>query len=385
MCGCFILVAGVLLCMRDLVWKDSYYLSCIARYLAGSSFGFLITATSAQLGDNVWKMVRGFVASTIAKDIVGALLLAIAFSEQTWNSTLSYHSIPNYIVIGVSVYVIIMTHWRGESEPITLLLLENEPDKAESKFRKLFDDDTDEQIIREEIEDKIKMVSEDYRNVDDRTFHAFYDGNWEPIFLMILLRLLNILTMNMYFLDFSGKQAIGLFGEMISLYFNQFFLISFRLMESIVMKCYLDKGGRRYALLFSGIISGLLFSILICGSGMVSNFKSDIMAGVAVCLIHAIAIGIDCTQHVYAAEAFPLTKRNASMAIVTSFEYISHGIIVVLWLSNCENVLNYMLIASPVTIIFSTIILFLNLPETKWKSLRQCRAEFNKYHQSVQS
>ena len=133
----------------------------------------------------------------------------------------------------------------------------------------------------------------------------------------------------------------------------------------------IDRLGRKAFLVISGIGCGICAIPFVCFHLNYIYIRGDLLAIITVSMQIFIALGIEPTKHIYSIEAFPLNKRNGSLAILTCFEYL------------CLILLEYfgdvvgILLATPILILLLTLILAVKLPETKFVGLRKCRSIFN--------
>lgn len=366
-----------MICLQDYVWTTGNTAICIARLLAGSTYGFTYITVMTQIGDNIWKMTRGYVASTMSHMSSIALLIAFLFSEKTWRTVASYHFVAHILYLLFALFGMGLTLWFTY-EPVTRFLGSDDTSTAERIFTEICNDVVEPNKIRSEMQDKVKMMAEDYSDEEScwcSWLNLFSNGNGKPIVGMILLRILNVLTSNLFIIAAS---AAAIYGK--EIFLMQIIVICVRILVLFLPKYSLDKLGRKALLAISGIGSGICFIPFAFYTVQLIPIRGDLIALITILMHIFAAFGIEPVQHVYAAEAFPLSKRNASLAFVTCVEYIFSGIMIIWWLNRRVFFLKFVLFVAPVFLIIVTIILFVKLPETKSKSARSCRAKFNKYY-----
>lgn len=377
-----LLISGTLICVHDFIWSQTEILIAIARFLAGCCYGFAYITTTVLIGDNIWRMIRGSIGIIISAQAVFAFLLAVvykeylptvAFGEYAHTKRARYDPMTDIILI-LSILLIACSIRRLSFEPLTWLLKQNKIDEAREIFIDLCDMILSSEEIQNEMNDKVKMMSEDYEE-SDGIFAFLRNGNWKPLSWMTLLRILNVWTFNLFLLAMSAFSITSQFGSLVQ---PAIFLL--RLLSVIPAKYLCDRIGRKYLLLISGI--GTSFCSIPLALHLSGNKDlSILLLGTGCILLNAFAsFGIEPMTHVYSIEAFPLSKRNASVAFLICFEYFCHGMIMVLWLNNCITPLHIMIMLMPFFVIFITLVLFIGLPETMGKTLRECRAEFNSYY-----
>lgn len=327
-------------------------------------------------------MVRGYMAATMSMSIYAALVLAMMLEGPVNNSNISsYHLIGYLMVIGCSILFIISAHFTETCEPLTRLLSQDKVNEAKWTFMILCEN-VDVPVVHSEFEEKVKMLSEDYEDGDCFWLHLFGSGNWKPILMVGPLRVLNVLLTNLYLLNLSGHyMAIYEWG--VSSFVMQLAIAGIYFFFPIIPKYALDKIGRKSILYVSGIGSGISYLVLNVTGGVVPGIKESfpIVVFIATLFLHIfVSVGITSVQHLYAIEAFPLSKRNASLAFITCIEYIGHAFINFLWISEHESTLKYLMSSTPIIVIFVTFLSFIKLPATESKSLRKCRGEFNNFY-----
>lgn len=344
---------------------------CLARFLAGFVYGFMYIVLMTHIADNVMKLVRGFIAIDFCMWSTLGILLAVGFNI---NSMAQFRWIFNVILMMISIVSMTLTGFFTY-ESITRLLqmdLEIEARAVLDKSRNGLFDDT---FIQHEIDEMKLMLLEDYDDQSQRSgFHRVFHGrNAFKMLLMGFLRLLHLFTSNLYIYLLS---ATSMHSDMPFVMLIIIFAV--RIIVLLIPKYSIDKLGRKNLLLVSGLGSGILLIPFAVNSLKYISMRDDLL-GLIIFSIHIFAaLGIDPAQHIYASEAFELSKRNASLAIVTCVEYFLHATITILLLLEQKFPLEILLMISPFAVLLLTIILFITLPETKALALRRCRDRFNK-------
>lgn len=348
---------------------------CIVQVLAGFSYGFIYIVLATHIADNAMKTVRGYMTASFSVSTTTGMIIGLAFSINSWTITPSLRTILNIILWSFPICSLLVTKFYVY-EAVTRLLkldLETEARHVLNESRKGL---MDASVIHHEIDEKKLMLREDYGEKDLRCGfqQVFSNRNALPILSMIILRMLHVLTSNVYLYVLS---AVSIYSSL-NFIVHTILLIT-RLMVLFIPKYSIDKLGRRTLLLVSGIGSGILLIPFAIHHLEYINVPGNLL-GIITFSIHIFAtLGIEPVQHIYASEAFPLSKRNASLAIVTCCEYIMQGAIAILFLLGEKLTLQIILIGSPFAVLLLTIISFVKLPETKSMALRRCRDEFNKH------
>lgn len=344
---------------------------CVARFLAGFVYGFMYIVLLTHIADNAMKLARGYITVDFCMWATLGVLLAVGFNIK---SMAQFRWIFNVILIIIPIVSMVLTGFFTY-EPITHLLRMDLQIEARAVLNQTRNGLFDDAFIQQEIDSAKLMLSEDYADQSQRSgFHRIFNGrNALNILLMCFLRLLYLFTSNLYIYLLS---ATSMHSNMPFIMLMIIFAV--RIIVLLIPKYSIDKLGRKNLLLASGLGSGILLIPFAVNTMKYVTIRDDLL-GLIIFSIHIFtALGIDPVQHIYATEAFALSKRNASLAIVTCMEYILHAIIIILLLLEQKFPLEILLLISPFAVILLTIILFITLPETKAMALRRCRDRFNK-------
>lgn len=373
------LLAGTLICLNNSIWDDACSLIAIARFIAGICFGFTYLTTIVQISDNIWKDIRGYMSCTLAIIPLFAHLITIIkpdidTDDDRGNGIIQHNAMPNILMMTLIILTIFNT-FKPTFEPIVCSLKLENIHEARNTLTELWKNLIDPKIIDDEINDKMKMISENGKEML-RFSEIFKNGNWKPIRSMVLLKFLTIYTSNLFLFRLSIMSS-DVFKEtaiVLSIIFMRFFAI-------LPARYCLDKLGRKQFLLFSGLSTGFISFLPITFAILNNDYYYNDLIFITFVLMHIFgACGIEPVMHTYTTEAFPLLKRYASIALLTCFGYICEGSIMFL-LSMVEPMVNdFMLYSMPFVLISVTSLTYALLPETRGMSLRQCRTKFNEYY-----
>lgn len=326
------------------------------------------------IADNVMKIVRGYMVTNISIATTLGFGLGVGFSADLFHSGPYVRWIFNIVTIAFPIASIVLTRFLTY-EPITWLLrmdLETEARNVLTESRNGLIDDVAAQY---EIDEKRHMMLEDYDDKGQRCgFQSvFSNGNAMTIITILLLRMLNVFTSNIYLYTLSAT-SIHQDSNLVML----IVLLGVRLLILFIPKYSIDKLGRKSLLLASGLGCSILLLPFAAKNMNYIDIRADLLAIITFAIHIFAALGIDSVQHIYACEAFPLSNRNASLAIVTCVEYILQAIITVWVLLEYTHILEVVLVGTPFAVLLLTIISFAKLPETKTLALRRCRDHFSK-------
>ncbi|XP_031637366.1 uncharacterized protein LOC116349878 [Contarinia nasturtii] len=369
-------VIGVVLLISCafMFWKHIVSFA-VSRLLAGVSYGFIYIPLITQIADNSMKTVRGYMATLFAQSNLLGLIVGVAFSDHSWKELTYMRIIFCVVLIAFPIATIIMTRFLT-FEPVTRLLKLQLETEARNVLDKSRSGKIESTVIQYEIDERKLMLLEDY-NEDEEQSCGFQkvlnNGNGMTLLWIILLRLLHVLTANMYLFILS---AISISTDLN--YVMHIVLMFVRLLILTIPHYSIDKLGRKSLLLTSGLGSGILLIPFGVQAMDWIQIRGDLFTIIIFGIHIFAALGIEPVQPIYAAEAFPLSQRNGSLTIVTCFEYITQGTIAILLLRGEKLSLQILLLATPFIVLLLTIILFAKLPETKSLPLRRCRDLFNK-------
>lgn len=334
-------------------------LANVAFVLSGFSYGFLVNVLLSHMADNAPKKYRGY--------IVTNLILFEALAD-IWTCDFMAYSI--YLIFAINLFVVILA-WFVSYESITVPLKLNDVFGAEQNLIKLNGKVLSVGEIHQEIDEMSKMMREDYSekvNCFSIGIDIFTNGNWKPLLLMCALRIVCV---------------FNLFQLEISLPVDDYFklsLITLQFIIIIIAKYLLDIFGRKKIFIISGcgsiIVIGLIFATVflhIPFKPSDSTFRFCFLI-----LVGSLSLGIYPLKYLYSCEAFPLSKRNGSLAFAGIIENIVWCLLLILPIEFQF----VMLIGGNVVFVLLVLILFWFLPETKNKTIRQCRSDFNSYYQN---
>lgn len=328
--------------------------------IAGCLSGFHYIALLTQIGDNCRKSIRGYVTTLYLMQfhlfMGAAIAIAVTGSFQ-------------YFLIGMPIVAVILTFFYAR-EPLSRLLKAGNEDKAKRILQKFYDEMYESTVIIAEIEDKKRMIAEDYDETANWGFSGvFSNGNIYPIIWTLLLCILNAITTHQSLYVLSAR---SIYSKENTAFFYILVIICLSKAVALVFPAYaIDRLGRKTFLIISGIGCGICAIPFVCFQLHYFYIRGDLLATITVTMQIFIAVGIEATKHIYAIEAFPLNKRNESLAIITCVECLCRILLVYFGESSGA------LIATPFVVIILTLVLAVKLPETKFVSLRECRSMFN--------
>lgn len=329
----------------------------ITGFLFGFSYGFIYIVMISYIADNASKNYRGFVTSIIAlMHIIAPLFLRVI--------ALLIGIVLVYVIIAFIIAAILLT-WMCANVSVSSSLEANNVQEAVRIFTKLNGKALGSDDIRNEIDDKIKMMEEERTENDCCCIGIFNNGNWKPLISICGLHLVNLLAWCQALRFMSHAKEF-----IVYLALAQIFILT-------ISRFTLDNVGRRI-LFWISCIASITIMMMYFMMYKVVHRESLIFAW-----FMSMALGIEPVKHVYTSEAFPISKRNESLAFVTIVENFGWIIQYVLINEYFDKIpvlsRDWLILAN--TILLATLMLsLLYLPETKQKSIRNCRSAFNKYY-----
>lgn len=346
---------------------------CMTLLLSGFCYGFIYITYLTQIGDNISKTVRGYVLTVLPIMTTVAMLVVVGFAEFLSNQYEYFRYVYNSFVLIIVLCAGFIT-LSNTKEPLSRLLKMNYENKALDTLIELRNETQETWTIRTELDEKKLMVGEDFAEYDVTCgFQTiFFNGNLNPLYMVCILKVMNVLSSNLV-LFFTSVQIISkdvAFAVKIG-------LITTKIVVMFIPKFSIDRIGRRWLLLVGGLGCSICMMLFAANISNLITIRHDVIIAVIIFIHVFAALGIEPVQHVYAAEAFSLDQRNASIAFATCIEYIEHIGIILLWTHEEDLQRDIFFYASSATLFLLTILMFFKLPETKSKTIRQCRTEFN--------
>uniref|UniRef100_A0A1B0DK46 Major facilitator superfamily (MFS) profile domain-containing protein n=2 Tax=Phlebotomus papatasi TaxID=29031 RepID=A0A1B0DK46_PHLPP len=339
----------------------------LCRILAGISHGFIYITTVIHASENAIKEVRGIILAAlhyciIASVFTTSILLAIG---QEADVNVNYE--PN-MIIGILgtvysamafLFIPFLTY-----ESVVFLIERQRYSEAIRNMIKLRNESVETWEIKNDFDEMKLMVCEDIRTSKS----IFKDGNLRPLLLMILVKFLFVLSFN-YGLNMIKFLAVD---NILMGHWSSAWLFGIRLMAGLISLFFFDVFGRRIYLAVSAggtAISLLVYGFLNLGveGSYVAIIASEIFLG----------LGLGSVTDVLLSEAFSSRKKVLSMIVVTVCEYIVQIALILSFLNiPTRSYEDAFVFTTGGVMIVITIFLYLQLPETRFMSLRQTRDEF---------
>ncbi|XP_059611025.1 uncharacterized protein LOC132257961 [Phlebotomus argentipes] len=340
----------------------------LCRILAGVSHGFIYITTIIHASENAIKEIRGLILASIHFCIIASVFttsIMMAIGQEAVDSD-GYE--PN-MVIGIigTVYSLLAAMCVPclTYESVVFLIERQRYSEAIRNIIKLRNESVETWEIKNDFDEMKLMVVEDVRTSKS----IFKDGNLRPLFLLLLVKFLFILSFN-YSLNMIKFLAVD---EILMGHWSSAWLFGIRLTAGTFALCFMDVFGRRIFLAVSAggtSISLLIYGFLNLGAldgSYVGIIASEVFLG----------LGLGSVADVLFSEAFSSRKKVLSMIVVTVFDYVIQMALILSFLNvPTRSYEDAFVFTTGGLMIVITIFLYLQLPETRYMSLRQTRDEF---------
>ncbi|GAB0088059.1 uncharacterized protein DMENIID0001_024390 [Sergentomyia squamirostris] len=338
----------------------------LCRILAGISHGFIYITVIIHASENAVKEVRGMIIGSIHLCIIISVFtttILMGIGQEEHDDSFEPNMIIGIIGTVYSLMAIPMIPFLTY-ESVVFLIERQRYSEAIRNMIKLRNESVETWEIKNDYDEMKLMVVEDVRTSKS----IFKDGNLRPLLLMILVKFLFILSFN-YGLNMVKFLSVD---DVLMGHWSSSWLFGIRMTVATFAIFFYDIFGRRIILAVSAggtAISLLVYGFLNLGvqGSYVGVIASEIFLG----------IGLGSVSDIFLSEAFSTRKKTLSMMVASICEY-SVQITLILSLLNIptRSYEDAFVFTTGGLMIVITIFLYLQLPETRFMSLRQTRDEF---------
>lgn len=326
--------------------------------------------------DNASKRSRASILRTVSYVLVFGTIFAICTNiSYLKNGPLLSNRLIGVYLLGFAIFAVILTP-TATNESVTYLIAHGREDEALQKYVQLRSERFPTTLTIGGFNEVKATVLAD-QELDQ---HIFHDGNAHPIFLISIARLLSLFIINIPLLVClirSNSQTTDdkLIEETQALIWLQVIRALFGFIP--VMYCSALK--RNQVLYRLGIVTGIVFLAMagaIIYSDSVLHILRNTFAIGALFSYGGAALGIDAVQHVQSSEAFPLTKKPASLAFIGGVEHLCHIVLIVTYLQYFESHIAVYIILCAIGLIFAGVWLHQRMPVSSGLSLGEARDKY---------
>lgn len=356
------------------------YLIMAARGLIGFGHGCAYLTAMIHASEIVTQKLRGMVVSSLNFLTVSSIMIAgiqtMYDDESNALNSIQYMGITSLVfcVIGLVLVPIFI-----QESPVRLIR-ERKFNEALLVMCELRSESQETTSIRSEFEELRSMVEEDEMS----SKNIFDEGNLHPLQSIVLLKIGSVLAFNFCVNVIRLKYASMFIGDDGIDYAAMTFMI-IRMMGCLVALFTIDALGRRIHFILSFGGSSLLLIAMAVVVVFYSSLSLWVIGSLQLCFELIGGFGIVMISDVYAAEAFNTMKKPRSIAFASAVEFSLHAIIITATFSFVPSErFDWIYLSIPGGLLLAiTAYLFMKLPETAKKSIRQTRNEFVKVSQKT--
>lgn len=366
---------------------DIASLVAVGRLFSGLGHGIAYIATITHGAENAIKEMRGRLISSmhfIVYSSVFTMTLVMMFSYP-FSEGIRTEQMVGILAISFSLMGIAFTPCLTY-ESVTYLLYWNNERQALENMIKLRSESVVTWNISNDLQEMKLMVAEDR----DKSRNITKDSNLRPLLLMLAVTVITALSSNLILntnlIEITSESFMGSRvpideDEPSSTSIAAVILVTFRYTPGFIMILFGDSFSRKKFLRLSAALSALSLLII----HIVSRYALEQTNGIsfipgvfAIAFQIFVGAGVDPMQHVLVSEAFSTAKKYWSIAFIAVTDSLIQIVIIGLSFIDEGIFVTIFIYCSIVLIALMTIILHVQLPETRGISLRQARDEFTK-------
>lgn len=352
---------------------EHYFALFFARLIAGVGHGLGYVTIVKHFGEICEDKLRGRIGTAIHLFILkGGIISGSALMRFfSTGGRMDPNRFLGICSLSLSVIAILMT-FMFYKESILTLVEEGREDEAIETLMVLRQQKEETPKITATLAEFKAMVAED----KDKGSGIFHDGNAKPLLVVTLLRISSVLTYN-----YALKHIHSSLPNKPDFHFDYTFILNIiHTVTTFVVMFTIDSGRRKHFILSASGTSIILIAFGIFRS--TSYASQELVVSVEFAMFVSLqlfaAIALGPTSHIHSAEAFPASKKTASIAFTSIAEYFAQIMIIVVVVKqgSTEFFDFFLLVASGLILSLITVFLLINLPETMNLSLRQAKNTF---------
>lgn len=359
----------------------------VGRLISGLGHGIAYVATITHGAENVIKEMRGRLISSIHFIVYSSVLILslVMMYSYPFPGGIRTEQMVGILAICFSLLGIAFTPCLTY-ESVTQLLYWNNERQALENMIKLRNESIITWNISNDLQEMKLMVAEDR----EKSRNITRDSNLRPLLLMLAVSVVTTLSSNLILntnlIEVTSKSFMGS-REPInetdpnSTSIAAVLLVTFRYASGIIMILFGDSFSRKKFLRLSAGLSALTLFI----THILSRYTLEYTNGVnwipglfAIAFQVFVGAGVEPMQHVLVSEAFSTAKKYWSIAFIAVTESLIQIVIIGLSFIDEGLFVTIFIYCSILLIASMTVILHMQLPESRGISLRQARDEFTK-------
>lgn len=297
------------------------FLLFIGRFISGLSHGLIHLVVIIHTSDNVSKRSRGAILRSISYVLAFSLMIAIVTNASHGIDFERTNISVGIYTLGYAIFALVLIP-SATNESIPFLIMHHREEFAIQKYVQL----RSERVPTPQTKQGFELIKNTV--LADRKYNAniFARDNLKPLGLITGARLLSLFLTNIPIMIFlldnifknpiSPQKLIWLQSARIIFGFIPIFIAAPNIRNQIIYKLAIG----------CGVILFVLQTVF-----TLSTVLTSILSYTAMFFYLVTTIGIDAIQYVQAAEAFPLTTKQYSLAFIAVVENIIHILLIVLY------------------------------------------------------
>ncbi|XP_055536774.1 uncharacterized protein LOC129725239 [Wyeomyia smithii] len=348
--------------------------AAFSRVFAGFAYGMAYLAVLIHGGEVLVKEFRGLVIACINHVLFFGILAHGAVSPLALTDTnLESTRIIGIIGIMVTLLATLIGQFMTYESPIFLVQKGRDAEAIRS-LMKLRLESVETIEIREAYIDIKVMLQEDSHV--SRSILA--DGNWRPLLLLCLGKLAAVLSFNAA-LNQVQLTVVDFLYDMPYYSIWGAVILSIRMLGGLIFVYTVDIFGRKPQQVLSAFLCGAM--LIAMGIVYLAVDSVDRKVGGSLFLVYALltCTGVTLVPDVHQSEAFPTSKKAASIVVVQLVESAAQVLflsVTFTWDFNDNAIYGGILLTCGIPLVIIAVLFFILLPETMNLTLRQSRAVF---------
>lgn len=292
----------------------------IGRFISGLTHGLIHLIVIIHSSDNVSKRSRGAILRSISYVLAFSLLIAIV-TNASHGSLERTHVAVGIYTLGYAIFALVLIP-SATNESIPFLIMHHKEEFAIQKYVQL----RSERSPTPQTKQGFELIKATVLADRKYTANIFARENLKPLALISGARLLSLFLTNVpmmiYLLDIvspkpiTPQRLIWLQSARIIFGFIPIFIAAPNIRNQIIYKLTIGCG---------------VMLIVLQTLSSLSQVLATVLSVIALLFYCAASVGLDAIQYVQAAEAFPLTTKQYSLAFIAVVESLIHIVLFVLY------------------------------------------------------
>lgn len=340
---------------------SSLTLLFIGRFISGIAAVVAFVSVPMYIGEIADKKIRGFLSSWIYMMMLTGFLVI--------NAVGPFVSIMTSSIIAASFPTILLITFPFMPESPYYYILNGKVEDARRSLRKLRSRSDVEEELEQIAADVVRQQSEQGRPID----LFIIPSNRKAFFIMAVLNCsqhmcgFSVILMNLQQILIDGKSSFN--ANTIGIWFSIVMLVT-----AFGSTCLVDKLGRRFLLILSSLLTGIVMLCLSIYYGIPDLQKSANWIPAVFIILYAATfkLGLGIVPIVTTGELFPTSVKSTGMALSDSLYSFCSIISVLVYQVLSENFGIYSaLLVFAIWAIMTAVYTYFYIPETTGKTLEE--------------